>query len=792
MSTSSDTRTDAVLAFITNEHFRFRGQPGACAAEGEVVLDDAWLLECTALETPLVQRMMEDFREFCRQCFGVTLGAGSDASKVTHAPRIIWSLLPDADGAGLLDLQSPQDPQAPEGEAFEIVIRPGCVEIRAHYERGLLQGTHRLEWMMVDRGGPWLAPGTKPFRPAFMPRISNGVFIPGHQGLLAPGQFPDAYLGLMSHYGVNGIHLYVDLWSLFKSKRLPELESSDFESQVKALRELNARTLAYGIDLYLHLNTPPLDGSHPVFVNHPELRGAKVEIFIEELSGRSWYNVCSGSETAHAAYAEAVETLFAAAPEVAGAMMIIGGECFYHCFTRPAGSKGGETNCPRCRGRNPSSEVARLVNTVARAVKKTGAHKSFYAWPYSAFVWSAGDEAQRGWISQLDPEVSVLSNFDAGDAVDNGSGVRCFDYNISQIGPSSTFASQAAALRKKGRPIFTKTETNTTPEAFFLPYLPVHQRWLARFQAMQASGVAGFVGQWRFFGMNGSLPEELQYRVTWDGNGDGKAWLKMIAQRDFHLTAAGACTVVEGWRLLSEAWESFPYSAMTCGERAAYMRGPFYLGPSHPLILDVQSSYDLPLSFRLLRGDVAELVSPDELAEVERRSKPRYVSDLLVTLPYGVERYLELLGECRAKWERGLALLREQLEGRGRIDSEGNGGRAQRELDICSAIGSHLATLENVVLFYRERDRLQGSILTAEEFDHGVTRLQEIASDEIRNAEAILPALERDPRIGYGHCYGPVYDVSMVRAKIAQCQYVRDVELPRYASVIRFHIWLQN
>jgi hypothetical protein len=54
----------------------------------------------------------------------------------------------------------------------------------------------------------------------------------------------------------------------------------------------------------------------------------------------------------------------------------------------------------------------------------------------------------------------------------------------------------------------------------------------------------------------------------------------------------------------------------------------------------------------------------------------------------------------------------------------------------------------------------------------------------------MIPILERDPRIGYGHCYGPVYDMDMVKAKITQCCYVRDIELPRFSTLIRFHIWL--
>ncbi len=765
------------MEFLDREHFRFRRRKDAAAqkSEGEVELSAAWALRLDAPCTPLTGRMMEDFRQFCRECLEVRF---SEMVSV-NGPEIVWQLSEPILGE--------PDPQNPETEAFELAISPDGIEIRANHERGLLHGTHYLEWLMADRGGPFLVVGTFRRQPAFMPRLSNGVFIHGYQTPESPGTFSDEYLSLLSHYGANGIHLNLSLWDVFQSKALPELNAPGFEKQMAALRALCQRIARFGIDLYLQLGTPPLIENHPVFLAHPEARGARVEIFIEEVSGKPWHNLCSGSETVHRAYAETVEAIFSAAPEIAGGIMIIGGESFYHCFTRPAHSANGDTNCPHCKGKSPSVEVARLSNLIAGAIKKTGAHKALYAWPYSAFIWASEDSAQLRWIDHLDPSVSVLSNFDCGDAdASTEGGAHFFDYNIKCVGPSRIFDRQAGYLHSKRRPIFAKVETNTTPDAFFLPYLPLHFRWLARLKAMKATGIAGFVGQWRFFGMNATPPEEWQYKATWGEEEIGETCLVTYCQRDFGLDAERTARVLEGWRRLSEAWEAFPYSAMTCGERAAYMRGPFYLGPAHPLIFDVQDHYDLPISFRTVRGDAAEMASAEELEELQRRAKPRYVSDLLMTLPFGVSRYLELIGKCRAQWMEGMAILREQLAG-----AEA-GSRARMELDFCEALGSHLSTVENVVRFYQARDRLQNEPCSEAEFKARLKVLEQILDDEIANAEAMLPILDREPRIGYGHCYGPVYDAEMVRAKIAQCRRVREVELPRFSQVVRFHVWLES
>lgn len=766
-STSPDLRTLAVQNFLDGEHFRFRRHPGASARPDEVEITPAWSVRLEGDETPLLRRMQMDFIRFCRECFDVPLAESSSAT----TQRIVWELTTTPPAAF--------DRRDPAVETFTLTVTADEVRLQASHERGLLHGTHFLEWLMADRGGPFLTSQSAPHQPAFMPRISNGVFIHGHQLLTDPGHFSDDYLSLMSHYGVNGIHIYVDLWNVFQSATLPELNSPDIDVQLAALNAFNQRTLAFGIDLYLHINTPPLAADHPVFAAHPGARGALVEIFMEEISGREWYNLCSGSPEVLAAYSEAIENLFTRADQVAGMMMIIGGECFYHCYTRPANSDNGDTNCPHCHGKSASSEVAHLVNTATKAIKKTGQHKPLFAWPYSAFIWSSKDPHQVEFLKQLDPEVSVLSNFDCGDFDENG--VFLFDYNIKCIGPSTTFAQQLATQRELQRPIFTKVESCTTADAFFLPHLPLYQRWFSRVSSMKEQGVAGFVGQWRFFGMNASPPEEIQYKATWNPVSCDDV-LRTRCFRDFQVEGPAADRTIEGWRLLSESWDIFPYSSNTGGERAGYMRGPFYLGPSHPLIFDVQDQYKLPRAFFSLRGDLAELATtPEELQELQRNAKPRYISDLLITLPFGVDRYLELLQACRQQWAQGLALLKETLSGRG--------DRAQKELDICEAMDAHLRTLENVVRFYQGRDILQNTRSTPAAFRAQLARMTEIIDDEIANAERILPILARDPRIGYGHCYGPVYDADMVTAKIAQCRYVRDVEFPRFSKVIRFHNW---
>lgn len=738
---------------IDAEHFRYREYSAPPQPSFRLPAEATVCFEVP--KTTLIERAGRNFRTFLKGCFNISL------REVTEAPDVIFRLR--GEGAE---------------ESFSFDVTSAGIVVEAPHERGLLHATHYVERLMVDCGGAVLPLGIQAHEPAMSLRFTEGIFIPGMQSPQNPGDFSDEYLGLMSHFGANALKIYVNLFHLWRSKSLPELNSPDFLQATEALRRHAQRLAGFGIDLYLHLNTGPLAADHPVFIFHPETRGSRVEIGMEELSGRNWYALCSSSPKVLAAYQEAIGAVFSAAPELAGAVVIIGGECFFHCFTRPADSPSGETNCPHCQGNDAHRDVARLVNALQESLPT---RKKLLAWPYSAFIWSADDATQSRWIHRLNSGVEVLSNFDCFDEdVLCGAGVRYFDYNIKLIGPSSVFSAQRDACRQRGLKIHAKTETTTTPDAFFLPYLPLHFRWYERFKAVRESGASGFMGQWRFFGMNGSIPEELQYHSVWNPERTADDLLFTIARRDFGLCETNAREAVEAWRMLSASWDDFPYSAMTSGEREGYMRGPWYLGPAHPLIFCPQSRYNLCEKFFQLRGDLAELTTEEERAAMP--GKPRYIDDLWICLPFGVDAYLRFTRSCLGKWDAGLMRLKRAI---GDSCSE----RARMELDVCEMVGIHLQTLANTVEFMRLRDGVAREPLAKDALEEIWGELLTVTDREIANASRALPILERDPRIGFGFTYGEVYDREMIEDKLRQCRWVRDSELPRLRSFIRFHVW---
>lgn len=713
---------------------------------------------------------------------GATLHDPHVSDALQAFDRALHTMFPgrsdDEDGG--VSIQLAMKPELPR-HGFRVSGSPTDVLIEAASERGITQALHYLRREMADRRGPWLPLGEIVRFPSLQTALTEGVFVPADQRCDDLGNFSDAELELMAHFGATGMKVVLDLSKLWRSPTLPELNAPDVEQKFRQLEAHAARLGRFGLDLFLLLNMPSLPASHPVLATHPEVSGAEEEVFLEELSGRRNRVLCSSEPRVQTAYGDVVENLVRAVPSSAGVIMLVGGEGYRHCFTRPSQTDSRGTNCARCAAVGPHACVAQLANVIGSAIKRASRSQRLLVWPYSAFVWSKDDPGESRWIGQLDEGIEVLSNFDCGDLDPHGNGqVSLFDYNIRIPGPSQRFQAQAAECGRTSRPILARTETTTTPDTPFVPFLPLPFLWFERFRAIREAGAAGFMGQWRFYGMNGSLPEELQYHSIWNPERTAEQILHTAARRDYGISELAADQVVEGWRQLGEAWSFFPYSAMTSGERDAYFRGPWYLGPAHPLVFNPLDIYALGPEFFRRRGDLAEALSVEEIALLP--GAPRYSSDLLFCLPYGADAYSSRLGECRQQWSAALAAL-ELAVGPTPTD------RANLDLNVVRILGCHLNSLGNVCAFFQQRDALGSAAQDSESLDGVFDSLAAIIDREVANAQVALGLVRADPRLGFGHTYGEAYDAEMIEQKIRQCEFLRQNELPRIRSVIRFHVW---
>jgi len=748
-----ETKTDQMLAWLESEHFRYRRKAGAEKTADEISLEDGWSLELNAPTSPLITRMELDFRRFMRECMDFEFAPAGSAPR-----RCVFSLR----GEG-----------GPKDESFDLRVGPDLVEVVAPSERGLLHAAHCIERLCSLRAGPFLSNGNTQRRAAFAPRIAQSVFCGTPYRLDDPILLTDDYMSLMSHFGVNGIHVEFSIYDCARSSTLPELTPADWETNAGNLRKLCDRAAVHGIDIYPVVFSGNLAADAPVFSSHPDVRGALLDYPV-----LGHYSLCSSHPLVLKAYEELLTGLFTDVPKLGGAIFIVGGEGFVHCFTRPKQTPDGKTSCPRCADRNASQDVASLINGMASAIHSVRPDAAVFTWPYSAFTWSGDDFAQEEFIRHLAPDVELLSNFETpGWYCLGDTKAALIDYNIVNLGPSEQFAAQTRTLTEFGKRHYAKFESTVEPGWFFLPYLPVPYRWIERAKRLKMSDVAGYIQKWEFYGITGTYPEELLCEAGW-GDVD-ESLLIRIAERDFGACPAG---LLEGWKILSDVWERVPASHMMYGERQFYMKGPAYLGPAHPLIFDSQNRYDLSSKFFQVRGDAGETVDEELLREMGRNAPPRYSSDLLFVYPFGVELAERQFAKVVAEWDGGVDLIRKAL-------SEHPTERGALEIGMCEIVGIHLRTIWNTIRFYSLRDSLFASRSDEESLNVSVERLTGVLSEEIENARRAIPVLERDPRVGYGHAYGQIYDVDMVENKLRQCRYVRDFELPELEALITFHVY---
>lgn len=749
-----DSERDAVIKNqMTNAFFKHKRSDSLRPEPDEVEIDSTWGLVFDLPETPLTKKTEELFRRFLKKCMNVSLG--DSGSK-----RIAFRIDERIDGL----------------ENSVIQVDDDGVDVAVSHEKGALHAGMRMLKIFSERKAPFLARGRIENSPRFSRRITSTMFYTSDLKLADVDEaFPHDYLALMAFHGVNGVFWEIDFHDYCGSNVLPELTCPDYLRNVEKLRSTVDRLAAYGIGMHFLYSVRVLPESHPLFQAHPEVKGAFVDIGKEEKG----FCLCSSNEKALNLYEDALEKLHRDVPGLAGPILLVGGERFTHCFTRPAPPLRNKTNCAACAKRKPAEVVANMVNRVAAAARKASPDAEVLCWPYSAFTWSGPeDDFQLELLKNLSAEVCSLANFSTGEIWPD-SGALLGDYNIMKPGPAARFKAQAAELAKRGKPIYAKAECSTTPFMFHVPYLPVLHRWAERAKALKEfrkNDVKGVFYHYRYYGFCGSVVDELAFASVWN-DVEFEDFLKRYCLREYGEFSPDMLT---GWRKMSDAWGMIPYSMALSGERQYYVKGPIYLGPAHPFVFTVQNDYGLKRGFTRIRGSVLFPDVSDE--ERETLSVPAYASDLMFTWPMGVEKCEAALLRLHDAWTAGAKTFSDSFRN--------PNDNAVLDAGICENIGIHFKTAHNLIRFYRQRDAfLSEGGANAAIIDEKTEEMKKILEEEIANCHRAIELLDKDPRLGYGYSYGIVYDADMIREKIAQCEHVINVEMPKLASGLRFHMF---
>jgi hypothetical protein len=682
---------------------RITRDPEVKAAKHEVAIDSSWQVNDPPSPSVCATTMRGHFQDFLQRRMQITLRDGQGAGSRARASKQITLL---ESGGGVPDV----------AESYTLEITKDRVLVQGRDAAGLRDGIVRLVDLMGFRQGPVLPLGRWVIKPRLPVRLGAVPYL---------GSLREAvFLGYNAVFVPSG-----SLFEMSTSDALPELQSRRNPQLRTNLAAAVEEATRLGLKTYCWLETrQKFTKDHPVFQAHPEVRGT----LTWKADGE--YVLCTEHPLVKRYLAESVEGLLRAAPQLSGVVIIVGGEGFYHCYMRSFGAPKGHSACPRCDGLGGEQVVANLCNTLAAAIRKVNPQGELIAWPYSAeHVWSA-DKDQAGLIRLLKPGAGILTEVEKDEYVEKPDGFKkhLWDYSIDLIGPGDRAKRQIAACRAAGVPIYIKSEAELAFEAPRLPFIPCHDRWLERADAIARSGASGAWCFPAFKPMYGSSVGEVAKYAGWEPVEPAEKTLQQLAARIAGRSAAARLR--EAWKNVSEA---IPFSP----ELPSYYTGPYYLGPGQPMCADPAAK--LPAVFLGRYLFMAEMTDDEGM-----KLRPTYNTSPTGNVPIFGRMYRQMearLGAAAAKVEEASPWVPQRLK-----------PVFVSETDPIRWFYHTARTEANFYESCQIRDRvlkLAGAAArTPEEQSEAVRLLErwrEILQDEKKNTEQARPVMARDMRLDY-------------------------------------------
>jgi len=743
---------------------------------GEVEVDASWSLTLegdVARDGPATIGL-EDLRAFLHKRLGLRVRRGTGQ---ISGPKLV------------LELTDSRTPRTRWDANFSLLVQADGITVRADSEAALLRASLYLTNYWSLRRRACLPTGRRRVKPAIDLQIGADLWggFTTTQAWIHGRETDENFLEL-ARMGVNAVPVMIvledfldpDAGSPFSSLAHPEARANR-----QRLAQLARQSARYGVHIMLMGYNPKLDPEHAVFRARPQSRGAMQ-------SGGAFRTMCTSDPTTRRFLAQGWASMFAEIPELGGIVAITGGEGFYHCFMR---SGDRASDCPRCARRQGSEVVAELVNEVARAIHGPSPEAVLTTWPYSANHWSL-DRDQVDYIRQLDPEHVIFQTEIDKDSVDwrpAGYAKNIWDYSISKVTVSERCRHQRQLCQEQGLDFSLKIECSNSIDCLNVPYLPVLDNQRAQWENTRRLRPRAVHSRWLFDGSCKSPSEEMGFWSIW-GKGTEFADLdSAMAARDFGPQAAGG--VRRAWTWFSQAMRHHP--------QLDYYKGPFFIGPAQPLVLDAERATAAAAGgpggldrafFGIFYWQWETSASGDDTSLVEPRplfySRPFFRALARRGPKKGQDVALDELQELARLWERGVGELRKVED---RVPSLCR-KRFRREM----VLGQHLAYTWRSAAQVEEFLRLRDTVL---EFSgqlwvrsgHLAENLRDLARME-QIAASELEIARQDLRLIRGVDYldlhlrldmGTASTEAILKAKIEQVKGLLSEELPEWKQKLQ-------
>lgn len=322
--------------------------------------------------------------------------------------------------------------------------------------------------------------------------------------------------------------------------------------------------------------------------------------------------------------------------------------------------------------------------------------------------------------------------------------------------------SEAKVAHERGIHLTTMCNTGGLTWDFgVIPYQPAPFQWGRRYDALLKAreewGLAGLM-ELHHFGWWPSFVSELAKNAYWSGGEPIAEAAAALARRDYG--AAAAPLVLAAW----EDWNEATGDYVPTNED---QYGPFRVGPAYPMFL--RQVTRMPEAWHAMFGNAIVQVDYQPM-EGARQS--------LGAARFPVE--IRTLQRMAARWKQGLA----QLAAAAAVTPPRKQPRLAELRNLGQFILNSVYTTIHLKQWWLLKQTLLSEAVPAKA--HAILdRMVALAEEEIANAQATIPLVEQDSRLGYEPSMEYMGDRAHVEWKIALVRRVIDDEIPEYRKSLR-------
>ncbi len=408
----------------------------------------------------------------------------------------------------------------------------------------------------------------------------------------------------------------------------------------------------------------------------------------------------------------------------------------------------------------PCSDYPEWLSLVRDSVRRYKKDADIVFWTYN---WGyVAEEHRLALLDKLPTDISLLVTFEMFEKVKTGSVTStCVDYTLMFPGPGQYFLSEAKKAKARNIRLYSMVNTGgLTWDIGVIPYEPVPGQWLRRHKAIlecrEKYGLCGLMES-HHFGFWPSFISELA-KASFTGQDPDQALVE-LARRDF--TGQWADQALAAWQLYTEGIQHY----LSTNED---QYGPFRIGPAYPLVLNADVS--LPESPQAMFG--RRIVNTRYQASDNGRC-----SLFSFRLPVEIE-YSKTMRDRFAQGAASLADLADKLPHDLKDIARGQ-ARLGQFISNCAQ------TTVNVKYWYLAKQELMNAT-SADQVRKAVARLKQIGQAEIANAQATIPLVEADSRLGWEPSMEYMCDKAHLEWKIRQVGRVLESELPVYLEALQY------